>query len=78
MRGREDVVLPAPYDAWIHRHVEAQELTVEAAVTGDRALALEAFTLDPLAGRGDLRVTEAMVDELLAATAEWLPQFSSR
>ena len=36
----------------------------------------EAFALDPLAGRGDLRATEAMVDELLAGTAEWLPQFA--
>ena len=78
MRGREDVVLPPPYDAWIHRHIEAQERTVEAAVTGDRSVALEAFTLDALAGRGDLRVTEAMVDDLLAATAEWLPQFTLR
>ena len=53
-----------------------QELTVEAAVTGDRKLALQAFALDPLAGRGDLRATEAMADELLAATARWLPQFA--
>jgi hypothetical protein len=29
-----------------------------------------------LAGRGDLCVTEAMVDELLVGTAEWLPQFA--
>jgi alpha-galactosidase/6-phospho-beta-glucosidase family protein len=43
---------------------------------GDRALAGEAFALDPLAGRGDLHVQEAMVDELLAGTAEWLPQFA--
>ena len=38
----------------------------------------EAFALDPLAGRGDLRTTDAMVDELLSGTAEWLPQFASR
>jgi alpha-galactosidase/6-phospho-beta-glucosidase family protein len=37
---------------------------------------VEAFTLDPLAGRGDLRDVEAMVDELLAATSRWLPQFA--
>ena len=36
----------------------------------------EAFALDPLAGRGDLRTMETMVDELLAGTAEWLPQFA--
>jgi alpha-galactosidase/6-phospho-beta-glucosidase family protein len=49
---------------------------VEAALRGDRALAAEAFALDPLAGRGDLRSMEAMVSELLAGTAEWLPQFA--
>jgi len=54
--------------------VATQELTVEAAVTGDRALIEQAFALDPLAGRGDLHDTEAMVDELLAGTARWLPQ----
>ena len=36
----------------------------------------EAFALDPLAGRGDLRQTDAMVEELMAGTAEWLPQFA--
>ena len=45
-------------------------------MTGDRALAHQAFALDPLAGRGDLRDTEAMVEELLAGTAKWLPQFN--
>jgi alpha-galactosidase/6-phospho-beta-glucosidase family protein len=45
-------------------------------LTGNRALAHEAFALDPLAGRGDLRDTEAMVEELLAGTARWLPQFN--
>jgi alpha-galactosidase/6-phospho-beta-glucosidase family protein len=50
-------------------------MTVEAALSGDRARVKEAFALDPLAGRGDLHATEAMVDELLAGTARWLPQF---
>ena len=43
---------------------------------GRPSLADAAFFLDPLAGRGDLHRTEEMVDELLAATAKWLPQFS--
>jgi alpha-galactosidase/6-phospho-beta-glucosidase family protein len=76
IRGRDVSVLPAPYDEIVRRHVATQELTVEAALRGDRALAGEAFALDPLAGRGDLHVQEAMVDELLAGTAEWLPQFA--
>ncbi len=53
-----------------------QELTVEAAVSGDPKLVNEALSLDPLAGRGDLRDTEAMAAELISATRRWLPQFA--
>jgi alpha-galactosidase/6-phospho-beta-glucosidase family protein len=76
IRGRDVSVLPAPYDEIVRRHTATQELTVDAAMKGDRALAAQAFELDPLAGRGDLREIEAMVDELLVGTAEWLPQFT--
>ena len=75
MRGRDAAHAPAAITEWVRRQVAVQELTVEAAVSGDRRIALQAFALDPLAGRGDLRVSEQMADELLAATARWLPQF---
>ena len=55
IRGRDRSALPPPYDEIVRRHVATQELTVEAALRGDRTLAGEAFALDPLAGRGDLR-----------------------
>lgn len=74
MRGRDTPSVPSAIAELLRRHVATQELTVEAAVTADRKLAEEAFELDPLAGRGDLRETEAMIDELLTATAEWLPE----
>jgi alpha-galactosidase len=77
IRGRDAAHAPAAITEWVRRTVATQELTVEAAVSGDRATALQAFALDPLAGRGDLRATEAMADELLAATSRWLPQFAS-
>ena len=77
IRGRDVAPLPAPYDELVRRHVAVAELTVAAAVEGDRALAEAAFFLDPLAGRGDLHRTESMVGELLAATAAWLPQFTA-
>jgi alpha-galactosidase/6-phospho-beta-glucosidase family protein len=76
MRGRDAPHAPAAITEWVRRQVAVQELTVAAAVSGDRKLALQAFALDPLAGRGDLRDIEAMADELLAATARWLPQFA--
>jgi alpha-galactosidase/6-phospho-beta-glucosidase family protein len=77
MRGRDAVHAPPAIAEWVRRQVAVQELTVEAAVSGDRKTVRQAFALDPLAGRGDLRATEAMADELLAATAPWLPQFTS-
>jgi alpha-galactosidase len=76
IRGRDVSRLPGPYAELVRRHTATQELTVEAALRGDRALAAQAFALDPLAGRGDLGQLDAMVDELLAGTAEWLPQFA--
>jgi alpha-galactosidase/6-phospho-beta-glucosidase family protein len=76
IRGRDVSILPSPYNEVVRRHIATQELTIEAALSGDRALAAEAFELDPLAGRGDWRDIEAMVDELLDGTAEWLPQFA--
>jgi alpha-galactosidase len=77
IRGRDAARPPAPLSELLRRHVAVHELTVSAALSGDRAMAGAAFALDPLAGRGDLLETEAMVDELLAGTARWLPQFET-
>ena len=54
----------------------AQEVTVEAAISGDRDKVVDAMLLDPLAGRIDFDHVEQMTDEMLAATARWLPQFA--
>ncbi len=76
IRGRDVARAPAFFAELLRRHVAVQEETVEAALSGDRRLAEAAFTLDPLAGRGDLHETEAMVADLLAGTSRWLPQFA--
>ena len=78
IRGRDEARTPAPYAEILRRHVAGQEMTLEAALSGDRELAAAAFALDPLAGRGDLHQTDAMVKELLDGTARWLPQFDAR
>jgi alpha-galactosidase/6-phospho-beta-glucosidase family protein len=78
IRGRDAPTLPAPVAEVVRRTVATQELTVAAAIAGDRTLADAAFLLDPLAGRGDLDATRAMTTELLAGTAAWLPQFGGR
>jgi alpha-galactosidase len=76
IRGRDAAVLPAPFAELLRRHAAVTELTLAAALSGDRGAAEAAFLLDPLAGRGDLAGTAAMVDELLAGTAAWLPRFA--
>jgi alpha-galactosidase len=76
IRGRDSARLPAPYAEIVRRHIAVQELTVKAALEGDRSLADAAFALDPLAGRGDLRATAAMAEDLITGTSEWLPQFA--
>jgi alpha-galactosidase len=67
--------LPTGIHAVLMRHADNQELIVEAAVKGDRQLALQAMFNDPLVK--DLEAAKAILDELLAAHAEHLPQFKS-
>lgn len=50
-----------------------EELTIEAAVTGDYATALQAFTQNPLVLSGD--TAKALLDEMLEAHQQYLPQF---
>jgi alpha-galactosidase len=62
----------------LQRIVASQELTVEAALTGDRTRVLEAMLTDRLAGHLPYEHVVSMTDELLSATARWLPQFAAR
>ncbi len=59
---------------YLRRIVVSQELTVDAALTGDRALVVEAMLTDQMAGALPYEWVLAMTDELLAATAPWLGQ----
>jgi alpha-galactosidase/6-phospho-beta-glucosidase family protein len=59
----------------IYPHVINQELIVDAALTGDRELALQTLLNDPLVR--DFRSAPQMLDELLQAHAAYLPQFDS-
>ena len=57
----------------LQKRIAWQELVADAGVRGDRRLALQAVLLDELTVRPEL--AEAMLDELLAASRELLPQF---
>jgi len=68
-------LIPAPIHALVHKHCVVQDLTVEAALEGDRTKVLQALQADPLNNNNDIREISAMLDELLQANAQWLPQF---
>jgi len=53
-----------------------EQMTIEAAITGDRRRAVLALAANPLVP--GVRVAAALVEELLAAHAEHLPQFRPR
>jgi alpha-galactosidase/6-phospho-beta-glucosidase family protein len=57
----------------VQNHVLNQELIVEAALSGDRKLALQALVNDPLVF--DIGSSEVMLDEMLLANRSYLPKF---
>jgi alpha-galactosidase len=65
--------LPPGVLGTLHPHVMNQEMIVDAALSGDRQLALQAFLGDPLVT--DYRSAPKLLDELLEAHADLLPQF---
>ena len=76
VRGRDRAVLPPVLADTVRRVSLSQELTVEAAITGERDRVVDAMLVDPLAGRIDYQALRKMADEMIAATAQWLPQFA--
>jgi alpha-galactosidase len=70
--------LPEAFAAHLRRHIDVQQATVEAALSGDRRLALQAFLLDPfVSSRLSIEQTEELLEEMLAAHGEHVPQFAS-
>ncbi|MGD2175522.1 MAG: hypothetical protein PVJ27_08970 [Candidatus Brocadiaceae bacterium] len=65
--------LPKPLAAFCRRDIDLMEMTVEAAVRGDRGLVLQAMLLDPVVD--SVRAAERVVDRMLEANAAYLPQF---
>ena len=69
--------LPLGCAAICNNSIQVQRMATRAAVTGDVALLKQAVLLDPLVG-AVCNPPEAwqMVDEMLVAQAEWLPQYA--
>lgn len=69
--------LPLACAATLSMSVHVQEMAVEAAVHGDVTLLKQAMLHDPLVGAVcDPEEVWQMVDEMLVAQAQWLPQYS--
>lgn len=66
--------LPAMPAAVCNWHLTIMEMTIEAALRGDRGLALQALRMEPTVPDWDKAAP--MLDELIAANAAWLPQFA--
>ena len=69
--------IPEPWAAHLRRHIDTQKVTVEAALSGDRHLARQAFIHDPLvAARLTPDGAVEMMEEMLEANRRFLPQFA--
>ncbi len=67
--------LPPAIAGWTNLLGTVQDLTVRAALEGDRQYALQALLLDPMCYRLEIGQIEAMLDEMLEAQREHLPRF---
>lgn len=52
-----------------------EELTIEAAITGDYGTALQALTMNPLVKHGN--IVKIVLDEVIAGHIDYLPQFKA-
>ncbi|MFZ0548414.1 MAG: hypothetical protein WAM60_23400 [Candidatus Promineifilaceae bacterium] len=65
--------LPASIAELCRREAALVEMVVDAAVTGDRQIALQALLLDPMIN--DIKRAKAILDDYLTSFADYLPQF---
>ena len=71
--------LPVQLAAMNQSNVTVQQLTVEAALTGDPELAVAAIAIDPLTCAVlTLQEIRDMTTEMMDAEEQWLPQFGKR
>lgn len=77
VRPRHTTEVPGLLGHHLEQVVASQELTVDAALRGDRTTVLAAMCCDPLASALPYEDVVAMTEELLAATARWLPRFAA-
>lgn len=67
--------LPGAVGTLCRLHADIHEMTVQAALAGDRDLLVQAMGLDPSSAGADFRELPALAEELLEANRSWLPRF---
>lgn len=69
--------VPAGVQNILEHHIRQQEMTVKAALQGDREIALQVLLNDPLLSRLTAPQAKQLLNELLKANKEYLPGFFS-
>jgi alpha-galactosidase/6-phospho-beta-glucosidase family protein len=67
--------VPAGVQNLVGHHVCQQEMTVQAALTGSREIALQVLLNDPLSSRLTVSQARQMLEELLEANKQYLSLF---
>jgi len=65
--------IPGHLTGYMQTVIDEQEASVEAAITGDRSMVVQAMAISPEVQNKD--IAEDLADELLEANRELLPQF---
>ena len=75
VRGMGVGELPEGIAALCRTQITVATLAVDAAILGDRDLALQALLVDPMVN--DMDMAKALLEEMLEVQAEYLPQFGA-
>lgn len=67
--------IPLGVQSVLQKHISNQELTVQAALAGDRNTALQVLLNDPLSSRLTIAQARQLLDEMLEANKQYLPKF---
>jgi alpha-galactosidase/6-phospho-beta-glucosidase family protein len=70
--------VPAGVQNVLEHHVHQQEMTVKAAVQGNREIALQILLNDPFSSRLTIPQAKQLLNELLEANRAYLPMFFDR
>lgn len=67
--------VPAGVQSVLQKHISNHEMTIQAALTGDRGLALQVLLNDSLSSRLTIAHASQLLEEMLEANRQYLPKF---